>query len=292
MDKAPPVDRSGRLPWFTGHRSRCSSPNIIRFMSHLWTGCRKLKTATIQHTWRGRAMAQAVNHWPLTAEAWVHAWVSPCGICGGQSGTGTGFSPNSSVFLSISFIMATYSIPSGGRTTGQLVAAVQRQSHPTDMNNNIYESQICWHCCLQMTWFFIFFFGRITTKTSILSCATNSLAPEPEGSSPYSQEPTESTPHHPSSISLRSILIPSIPRSSERSLSFGLPQQNLIHFSLLSSARHMPCPPHSRWLDLPNDIWGCVKIMKLLNVQHTSFSYHFISLRSQYSPQIPVLEHP
>jgi hypothetical protein len=43
-------------------------------------------------------MAQAVNHQPVTAEAWVRAWVKPCGICGGQSGTGTDFSPNFSVF--------------------------------------------------------------------------------------------------------------------------------------------------------------------------------------------------
>jgi hypothetical protein len=37
-------------------------------------------------------MAQAVSCWHLSAEARVHAWVSPCGICGGQIGTGTGFS--------------------------------------------------------------------------------------------------------------------------------------------------------------------------------------------------------
>jgi hypothetical protein len=39
-------------------------------------------------------MAQAVSRRPLTAEARV----SPCGICGGQNGTGTGFSPSTSVF--------------------------------------------------------------------------------------------------------------------------------------------------------------------------------------------------
>jgi hypothetical protein len=38
-------------------------------------------------------MAQTVSHWPITAEAWV----SPCGICGGQSDTGTGVSPSSLV---------------------------------------------------------------------------------------------------------------------------------------------------------------------------------------------------
>jgi hypothetical protein len=46
----------------------------------------------------GRAMAEVVIRRPLTAEARVRARVNPCGICGGQSGTGTGFSPSSSVF--------------------------------------------------------------------------------------------------------------------------------------------------------------------------------------------------
>ena len=41
---------------------------------------------------RGRAMAEAISRRPLTAEARVRSRVSPCGICGGQSGTGTGFS--------------------------------------------------------------------------------------------------------------------------------------------------------------------------------------------------------
>jgi hypothetical protein len=49
-------------------------------------------------------MAQAVSYRALTTEARVRSWVSPCGICSGQSGTGTGFSPSTSVFpLSVSF---------------------------------------------------------------------------------------------------------------------------------------------------------------------------------------------
>jgi hypothetical protein len=43
-------------------------------------------------------MAQAVSRRPLTAEARVRSLVSSCGICGGQSGTGTCFSTSTSVF--------------------------------------------------------------------------------------------------------------------------------------------------------------------------------------------------
>jgi hypothetical protein len=52
----------------------------------------------------GRAMAQAVSCRPVTAEARVRSRVVPCGFCGGQRGTGTGFLPEYFGFsLSISF---------------------------------------------------------------------------------------------------------------------------------------------------------------------------------------------
>jgi hypothetical protein len=43
-------------------------------------------------------MAQVVSRRPLTAESQAHAQVNPCGICGVQSGTGTGFSQSCLVF--------------------------------------------------------------------------------------------------------------------------------------------------------------------------------------------------
>jgi hypothetical protein len=42
-------------------------------------------------------MYHEVSRWPLT-QTQVHARVSQCGICGKQSGAGTGFSLCSSVF--------------------------------------------------------------------------------------------------------------------------------------------------------------------------------------------------
>jgi hypothetical protein len=48
-------------------------------------------------------MAQAVSRRPLTVEARVRSRVSPCEICGGQSGIGTGFSP-SCRFSPVNFI--------------------------------------------------------------------------------------------------------------------------------------------------------------------------------------------
>jgi hypothetical protein len=46
----------------------------------------------------GRAMAQVVGRQPLTTETGVCTRVSPCGICGGQSSTGTGFTLSSGFY--------------------------------------------------------------------------------------------------------------------------------------------------------------------------------------------------
>jgi hypothetical protein len=56
-------------------------------------------TAKTQSTWmQSRAIAQAVSRRPLTAEARVRSPVGLYAICGGQSGTGTGFSLSTSEF--------------------------------------------------------------------------------------------------------------------------------------------------------------------------------------------------
>jgi hypothetical protein len=118
------------------------------------------------------------------------------------------------------------------------------------------------------------------------------VAPEPECSSPYTQEPatspypepTGSTPH-PQPISLRSILVP----SSYLPLGFpsgifpsGFPTKTLYTF--LSPP--MPRPPLSPWFDLPTDICGWVQNVKLLAVQLPSFSCYFVPLTSKYSPLV------
>jgi hypothetical protein len=53
----------------------------------------------------------------------------------------------------------------------------------------------------------------------------------------------------------------------------------------------MPCPLHCSWLDHSYYTWRKVQIMKLLVMQFSPASYHFIPLRSKYSPQHPVLKY-
>jgi hypothetical protein len=57
----------------------------------------------IYHMPADRSMAQEVSRRPLTSEARVRSQFSLCGICGGQSGTGTGLSSSTSLF-SVSII--------------------------------------------------------------------------------------------------------------------------------------------------------------------------------------------
>jgi hypothetical protein len=77
-------------------------------------------------------------------------------------------------------------------------------------------------------------------------------------------------------------ILPSTPRSSEWSLSFGLFYQNSLRLytSLLSHACHIPV----NVIFLPNDIWGWVQITKIPIVQLPPLCCYYISLRSVYSP--------
>jgi hypothetical protein len=43
-------------------------------------------------------VAQAANHWRFTVEVRAGSQVGSCEICGGQSGTGTGFCASTSVY--------------------------------------------------------------------------------------------------------------------------------------------------------------------------------------------------
>jgi hypothetical protein len=69
-------------------------------------------------------------------------------------------------------------------------------------------------------------------------------------------------------------ILASTPWSSKRTFSFGLPHQNPVHVLPLSHACHMPCPRHYPRLDLPNNIWWRVQIMKLPTVQLSPVSHH------------------
>jgi hypothetical protein len=61
---------------------------------------------------------------------------------------------------------------------------------------------------------------------------------------------------------------------------------SLIH------AYYMSSPTHYSWLDHHNNIWREVQIMTLLMTQFSAAPYHFLPLRSKYSTQHLVLEHP
>jgi hypothetical protein len=66
---------------------------------------------------------------------------------------------------------------------------------------------------------------------------------------------------------------------------FAFPPKFYMHSSYPHSC-YMSCPSHY------NYIWETVQVMKLLIMQLSQISYHFIHLPSKYSSQHPVLKHP
>jgi hypothetical protein len=146
--------------------------------------------------------------------------------------------------------------------------------------NYIWIANFLGHTLVLPVFLIFYLFWKESNSQWVL---TNSVAQEPEGSSSHSQqlttgpypEPVESNPH-PQPISPRYPFWSHHPTYALvfRVISFlqAFPTKPL-HFSLLPHACHLPCLPHSPWLDLLNDIWGWVQIMNLLIVQLPSESY-------------------
>jgi hypothetical protein len=95
--------RSGK--GFSPSTSFYPANNVPRLLyTHSFNDDRRYIILKINIVVKGRAMAQAVSRPPPTAEARVRSRVSTYGICGGQSGTGTGFSPEYFGFSPVNFI--------------------------------------------------------------------------------------------------------------------------------------------------------------------------------------------
>jgi hypothetical protein len=60
------------------------------------------------------------------------------------------------------------------------------------------------------------------------------------------------------------VILPPTPRSSQRSLTFGLPNQNPVNTSPLPHACHTSRPPHPPWFNHPNNIRWRIQAMKFI----------------------------
>jgi hypothetical protein len=111
---------------------------------------------------------------------------------------------------------------------------------------------------------------------------------EPEGTLPCSQEPAtcpcpepnQSNPY-PQTLfpSIHLDVLPSTPRSSERSPPLRPPNQNVVCTPDLPHARHMPRPSHPPCFDHPNNTGRRVQTMQLLIIAVFS---SLLSLHPQY----------
>jgi hypothetical protein len=71
------------------------------------------------------------------------------------------------------------------------------------------------------------------------------------------------------------------------SLPFRFPGYNFVCISHLRHACYMHRPSHL-WLYLPNNLWWSVQFMKLLIMQLSTASCHFLFFRNKYFPQHPM----
>jgi hypothetical protein len=84
------------------------------------------------------------------------------------------------------------------------------------------------------------------------------------------------------------IIFPLTHRSCRWCLPYGFSNENIVFISYFSHPRFFPFPPHPPWSGHPNIIWWSV-VAKLLIMQSSPASRHFLPLRSKCSPQNPVL---
>jgi len=86
------------------------------------------------------------------------------------------------------------------------------------------------------------------------------------------------------------IFFPSTPRSSKWSLPLRFSDKIYVCISHLCHACYIPRQSHP--IGHSNNVWWSVQVTKLLIMQSSPASRHFLPLRSKYSPQHPVLYTP
>jgi hypothetical protein len=120
-----------------------------------------------------RAIAQAVNRRLHTAAARIRVQFNSCGICGGQSGTGTGFLRVLQFTCQFLFHLLFHThLSSGGGTTGQLVADVQSglSLTPSKETKKLINS-----LHLECAFVVLFFFFGATAPIWALACLHETL---------------------------------------------------------------------------------------------------------------------